>query len=118
LEFAERSGLQPRDYPDIVSIRKRIAQAIGSDSFPPLSVPAEHYPHEWSPNAIVRLRSELDSIFASHGLTVVECAVALACTTGALINMTAQTVEPGITTTLALEIMIGTSRMAPLEKEL
>jgi hypothetical protein len=118
LEFAEKSGLPPDCRPDIVEIRKRVVEAFGSKSYPPLSVSADHYPREWSPNATVRLRAEVDNILAKGHLSKTESAVALACSVGALINMTAKAVDPQVTTTLALEILVGVSRMRPLAAEI
>jgi hypothetical protein len=95
-----------------------VLKPFGSDRYPPLSIPQKHYPHEWSPNASVRLRAPLDRLFAKKGLNNLQAAATVACATGALIKMTAKTLDPQIATTLALEMMIAVSRMRPLDKEI
>lgn len=117
LDFAEAAGLKPENRPDTADIRRRVAAAIGSSTFPPLSIPRGHTPREWSPNAVVRLRPELDRLFADKGLGLTDAAAALAGATGSLIRLAAPTLDPAISTLLALEIMIGVSRMRPNDRE-
>jgi hypothetical protein len=118
LDLADKAGLRPDQHPDIIDVRRRVVEAFGSKSFPPLSIPVRHYPQEWSPNATVRFRGWLERFFARKGLTPLEAAAALACTTGALIQMTKDALEPCIAVLLAMEIMIGVSRMRPLDREI
>jgi len=117
LQSAQKQA-RARDWrPDIVAMRARASAAIGSSPYPPLSVPAQHYPREWSPNATVRLRPQVDRLMAEKSLNPHEAALALTLATGELIAMTATTLDPRIAATLALEIMIGVSYMRPLAHE-
>ncbi len=102
--------------PDPVEVVARVGSAVGGSPFPPLSVPAEHYPHEWSPNACPRYRADIEKIGERNGLGKKDLALALALAITLLIANTREVLDPAIAATLALEIMIGVSRMAPLEE--
>jgi hypothetical protein len=117
LQFAESAGV-PRDrLPDPQAINQRVIAAFNSSSYPPLSVPQDNYPNEWSPNASVRHCTRINALLAEYQLNAMEGAVALTAATAGLIKLTANAIDPGIATTLALEIMIGVSKMRPLERE-
>lgn len=115
---AERAGAAPDTLPDPVDVVARVAESLGSSPFPPLSVPDRHFPHEWSPNACPKLRGGIEKIGAANGLSARELALALATAVSILIGQTSQLVPPAVAGTLALEIMIGVSRMVPLEVEI
>jgi hypothetical protein len=117
LQFAEGAGVRGNDLPDPAKINERVIAAFGGTEFPPISVPRRHYPREWSPDATVRLRPSLDLLLTQKGLNALESAVALTAATAGLIQMTSQSIDPKISTTLALEIMIGVSHMRPLDRE-
>jgi hypothetical protein len=114
LRSAEGAGVARAQLPDPQAINSRVIAAFGSKSFPPLSVPRANYPHEWSPNASVRHRARVDAILDARQLNPLEGAVALTTATAGLIKLTATAIDPRIATTLALEIMIGVSKMRPL----
>lgn len=115
---AEEAGAEAGELPDIIDVVRRTAAAVGSDSYPALSVPDENFPQEWSPNACPRFRAEIERIREAHDLTVEEIALALGFSTALLVDMTKGVLAPHIAAKLAVEIMIGTSRLAPLADEL
>lgn len=114
---AERSGLGKSDIPDPVEAVARVAASLGRAPFPPLTIPDEHYPHEWSPNACPRYREAIAKIGAVHGLAMKDLAMAIALSIVLIMSKTAQILAPAIATRLVLEIMIGVSRMPPLQAE-
>ena len=118
LQFAENAGVAQSELPDPFAINSRVIAAFGKSPFPPLSVSPLHYPLEWSPDATVRLRDKLGFLLVSKDLNAVEGAVACTAATATLIKMSAASIDPKISTTLALEIMIGVSHMRPLERTL
>ena len=113
---AERAGAAPEDLPDPVSVVARVAAAVGGSPFPPLSVPNQHYPHEWSPNACPTLRAGIEKIAAAEGISGRDVAMALVCAIAILIDQTKKVLPAAIAATLALEIMIGVSRMVPMKQ--
>lgn len=114
---AERSGLEESDLPDPGEAFGRVAASFGGPSYPPLTVPAEHYPLEWSPNACPRYREDISKIGARHGLSMKDLAMAIAMSIVFIMSRTAQILAPAIAARLVLEIMIGVSRMPPLQAE-
>jgi hypothetical protein len=117
LQFAENVGVARSELPDPREINNRVIAAFGTSPFPPLSVPQVNYPREWSPDATVRLRDRLDFLLVSKELNAIEGAVACVAATASLIKMTVESIDPKISTTLALEIMIAVSHMRPLGRE-
>lgn len=115
---ALKAGADPAALPDLETTVKRVADAVGSSPFPPLSIPAEHYPHEWSPNAGPKLRDELAGITARAGLTTEQTALALGFALARLMEYTSDVLAPELSATLALEIMAGVARMSPLSREI
>lgn len=107
-------GLGKTKLPNIEEVITNVARAVGGPSFPPLTVPPEHYPHEWSPNACPRLRDKITEIAAKFDLTRRELAFALATATGRLVVMTKAVLEPAIGITLATEIAFGVAKIALL----
>jgi hypothetical protein len=108
------AGLAETKLPNIEDVIANVARAVGGPSFPPLTVPQEHCPHEWSPNACPRLRHKVTAIAANYDLTRRELAYALALATGRLVAMTKAVLPPTIGITLAAEIAFGVAKMAPL----
>ncbi len=106
------------DLPDPIEVTKRVAAAVGGSPFPPLSVPQEHYPHEWSPNACPNFRLHINNIAESHDLDRTGKAMALGYAIGYLLAKTKDTLDTKIAVTLVLEIMIGVSHMIPMSKPL
>jgi hypothetical protein len=113
-EAARRAGAAPNELPDYVDVIKRTAASAGSGNFPALSVPTEYYPLEWSPNACPKFRDALAKFAKQRGLNETDMALALAWAVAAIIDTARDKISPGIAARLALEIMVGTSRMAPL----
>jgi hypothetical protein len=111
---ALQAGAEPRELPSIPDVMARTAAAFGKSPFPPLTVPQEYWPKEWSPNAGPRLRYDVGTIGMKHDLSAAELVMALAGTICHLIALTKDVLPPAIAATLAAEIMIGTARMAPL----
>ena len=113
---AVRAGASLDDLPNPVDVVFRVAEKVGSSPFPPLTIPERHYPHEWSPNACPRLRGMIEEITNKHDLSKTERAMAMAFAIIILIEETKEVLPPAIAATLALEIMIGVSRMAPMRE--
>lgn len=110
-------GVDAAQLPNVKAIAMRASENLGAPSFPPkLSVPVEHYPHEFSPNAGPRFRNEVMAIAREAGLNPTEIALALAFTLGLLIKNAHTVVPAPILTLLAAELMIATPRMAPLKE--
>jgi hypothetical protein len=114
-EWAIRAGADEAKLPKVEAVVAEVAQRVGGAPFPPLSVSFDRYPREWSPNAAPRFRERIMAIARDHALTPVETAFALAFVVGNLIDRTKAILPPEIGATIALEIMIGVSRMAPLD---
>ena len=113
-EGAVQAGATPSALPQTEAVAARTAQAVGGSPYPPLSVPDKHYPHEWSPNACPRLRQAIEKTAAQHGIDHGDTARALALAIVLLIAQTKAVLPPATSATLALEIMAGVARMAPL----
>jgi hypothetical protein len=119
---ASALGLPREDLPDAREIFARIAAAAaammknpdGGTIFPPLSIPDEHLPAEWSPNAGPRLRGAVQEIAARYRLTPRQTALALGMATGNLIHQGKDFLPPKIAFRLAAEVMFATAKMAPL----
>lgn len=110
------AGAPADDLPDPREVAARTAKAVGSSPYPPLSVPDEHYPHEWSPNACPRLRAGIGEIAGRHGLATAEIPLALGRALVMLFGAAKGVLAPAIAATLAVEIMVGVAHMAPLQK--
>ncbi len=108
------AGMPHSQLPDVAAAVTRNAAAIGSAPYPPISVPEKHLPDEWSPHACPRYRNNIAAIAKRHNLDDMETVFACAIATATLIVETSATIDPAVTTQLALEMMIGVSRMAPL----
>ena len=113
---AIEAGARMDELPGAKDVAGRVMDAIGSDSFPPISVPKQHYPHEWPPNACPRLRGDLEKIFAKHKLTGLDTAQAVVLAIVLLIMKTKDVLPPAVGANLAIEIMIGVTHMAPLQE--
>ena len=115
---AVKAGAKESEIPELEDIMARVKQAMESGGqFPPLSVPTEHYPMEWSPNACPRLRASVAELCESHGLNGPKSATALVIACAFLIKETRQVLPPEIGACIALEMMIGVARMAPVMEE-
>ncbi len=112
---AIEAGAKIEDLPTAKDVIGRVADAVGSDCFPPISVPNCHYPQEWSPNACPRLRSGLHEIFAAHKVKGLAAAKAVVLAIVLLIIQTKNVLNPVVSATLALEVMAGVARMVPLQ---
>jgi len=115
-EGAVEAGAYEAELPDPLEVARRVAGAVGGSSYPPLSVPDRHYPHEWSPNACPRFRGEIERIVNRHGLGMSEAAVAIVMAISDLLQQTKQVLSTAVAATLALEIMAGVSHMPPLKQ--
>jgi len=122
---ASALGLSDDDLPDAREVFGRVAAAaaammrnVDGAVFPPLSVPPEHYPKEWSPNAGPRLRGAVQAIAARYRLTPRQTAFALGMATGNLIHQRQDFLPPRIAFQLAVEVMFSTAKMAPLTERI
>ncbi len=106
-----RLGIAAAQLPSLDRVVAQTAAAQGSENFPPLSVPREHYPTDWSPLAGPRLRPSIDVISDHHGLQGDERTLACAIATFSLIQQTQEVLRPIIGLTLALEMLVGVSRI-------
>jgi hypothetical protein len=112
--------LQSQDLPKPDDLVRRISQGMAEamtgdcNNFPPLTISPENYPHEWSPNAGIRLRHKVLEIERKHLLTERQTAFALAYATVGIIKYVQGVLDPAIAIRLAAEIMFATARMAPL----
>ena len=108
------AGLSERDIVDPIEVIRNVAAAVGGPSFPPLTVPTEHYPHEYSPNACVRLRPKVIAIADRLELSRRDLAIGLAMAIYGLILLTKDVIPPAISVRLAAEIVFGVAKMTPL----
>lgn len=111
---ALEAGVPIDRIPSRRDVDRRAVEAFGGSPYPPLSVPAEHYPKEWSLEAVPRFRSELADISERNKIGLVEQAIALALSTSVLIRQCAKVLDPEIAVRLALEVMVGSLHMVPL----
>ena len=93
----------------------RVVAAFGK-AYPPLSVPQDHYPHEWSPNAGPVHRAKIQEIADKYGLRAGEVIVLLKQALIAMLIETKRVIPIEVATTLALEMMVAVSKMRPLEE--
>lgn len=103
--------------PDPIQVVAQTAAAIGSSPFPPLTVPDGHYPLEWSPVAGPRFREAITEMALRKGMTDRQMLLAMMVAIGLVIEGAREVLNPAVAIRLALEIMIGVSRMAPLDSE-
>ncbi len=113
---ARSTGLRESEVPDPIAVMKNVAGAAGGPEFPPLTVPKKNYPHEYSPNACVRLRPHILKIADRYDLTRRDLCIALGMATGGLIQITKDTLSPAIGVRLAAEIAFGVAKMMPLNE--
>jgi hypothetical protein len=113
---ARSTGLRESEVPDPIEVMKRVAAAAGGPEFPPLTVPKKNYPHEYSPNACVRLRPHVLKIADRYDLSRRDLCIALGMATGGLIQITKDTLSPVISVRLAAEIAFGVAKMMPLNE--
>lgn len=115
--YAVAAGASTDSVPDMARIARASDAAIGSDNFPHLTVPQLHFPHEWSPDACVRLRGYVFGVAEREDLTPQDTCRMLAFALGLLISEVVQSgLKPETALRLAGEIMAGTSRMSPLSR--
>ncbi len=95
----------------------RTAAAVGGSPYPPMTVEAEHYPREWSPIACSRYRNEIIEIHNEGGLDAQQSLASLGAAVAMLIMQTKDVLPVKISAVLALEMMVGVSRTAPIAKE-
>lgn len=112
---ARELGLSDKQIPDPVEVVARTVSAFGS-SYPPLTVPKENFPSEWSPAACVQFCKGVETIAEKHLLKPKE--IPLACTLSIthLLMLTKDALDPEIGVKLAYEMSIATARMAPMSQ--
>lgn len=109
--FGKEAGYHYRNVDRVKTIIKRTAAAIGGEIFPPLTIPKNHYPYEYSPNAAVRYRATMKEIFDAHVMTKRERAICCTYLTGQAIVEAKDVLDPDIAYQLALEMIVGVSKM-------
>lgn len=108
-------GIDRSQMPNLPAVAERASANVGAAQFPPqLSVPPEHYPQEFSPNAAPRHRDAVSAIAREASLDPTQSALALAFTVALLIKNAHSVVPAPILAALAAELMIAVTRMAPL----
>jgi hypothetical protein len=110
------AGLSEQEIVDPIEVIRNVAAAVGGPSFPPLTVPREHYPHEYSPNACVRLRPKVIAIADRLDLSRRDLVIGLGMALYGLILLTQQVIPPAISVRLAAEIAFGVAKMSPLNQ--
>jgi hypothetical protein len=108
-------GVDKSQMPNPRAVALRASENIGKQYPPKLSVPIEHYPHEFSPNAAPRFRNDVMAIAREADLDPTETALSLAFTMALLIKNAHAVVPAPILAQLAAELMIAVTRMAPLK---
>ncbi len=105
------------ELPLIEAIVKRNDAGIGQAPYPPLSLARIHHPRQYAPNLPIRLRDEIERIAFDHDLTPRQ--TALACGVGTAILLKGADrdgFDAFVGATLIGEVMVGLSRMKPLER--
>jgi hypothetical protein len=113
---ARSTGLRESEMPDPIEVIKWGAATAGGPEFLPLTVPKENYPHEYAPNASVRLRPYILKIADRYDLSRRDLCIALGMATAGLIQITKDTLPPAISVRLAAEIAFGVAKMMPLSE--
>lgn len=113
---AIEAGADPDALPEPAEVHGRIAAAVGSSPFPPLSVGEDHQPKEAPHEAIARLGPSIVAIGEEAGLDPMESTVACAFALATLIHENRDVVEPVQAATLALETMLGSARRVGVEQ--
>jgi hypothetical protein len=107
------------ELPSIEAIVRKNDAQVGKAPYPPLSVPPDHFPHEYSPNAPVRFRAEIFRLAEMHGLNPRQAVLAIAATIAFILRQADDAgFDAAIGATLVGEVMVGVSRMKPLTKAL
>jgi hypothetical protein len=113
---ALKAGVKAELLPDIDTIVARTAAAIGGAPFPPLTIPRDKYPQEWSPNACPTHRVAVLHFMGEHDVTE-PAAIALALGIAMMLYVEqSKSTAPLTLIQLAAEIMIGVSRMQPSDQ--
>ncbi|WP_020591381.1 hypothetical protein [Kiloniella laminariae] len=104
--------------PDPEAAVKRVTDALGSSPFPPLSIPVQYHPREWSPNACPNLRLKVNEIAARYDLDREGKTMALGFALAYMLAKAGQMIDLQVALTLVLETMIGVAHMPPLKQPL
>ena len=118
LTVAEQLAWFPREAaPDLHEIVIRVIEQIGGDWFPRLSVPSQHQPREWSPDAVPRWRDEMRSHLDRHGLSQNLCEViCLMLAVGYLVSEAKDAIDPAVGLQLGFETAIATANIGNLNR--
>jgi hypothetical protein len=107
--------------PDMMGIMERNAKFFGSDNYPPLTVPPQHFPRE---NAFVALQRwwpvvvKVFSVDGLHDLHPLYHMFALSGEVGRLIELGKETLNPEIAMLLAMETAVAMSKVTGIRTEL
>lgn len=96
---------------DPESIIKRTVEAIGGSPFPPLTIPNDNYPLEFSPNAAFRYREKVRDILDQHNIPQEEYGQCCGYALGQLIDQMKEVLDPALSLKIASEIMFGVTKM-------
>ncbi len=113
---ALEAGVKVEQLPDLETIVARTANAIGTAPFPPLTIPSDKHPREWSPNACPAHRVAVLHFMGEHDVTEpAQIALALGIAIKLYIEQ-AKSTTPATLIQIAAEVMIGVSRMQPSDQ--
>ncbi len=114
VQAATAAGLAADQLPDIKRLVESVTGSLGKAPFPPLSAPPEYRPSEKPLHAGLYLRESVRDIADLHGLSLPDLVIVLGWTAGMVIVESRHTLPLAVAVRLAAEVMIGTSRLAPL----
>jgi hypothetical protein len=107
------------DLPQIEAIVSRNDARIGQAPYPPLSVAKAHLPRHQAPNLPIKLRGRIDQIAFARDLSPRQIALAIGMGTAIILRGADRSgFDAFVGATLIGEVMIGVSRMKPLERPL
>src|SRR5207248_1008149 len=99
-----------RQVPNMMEIVKRNAQFVGSDNYPPLTVPLRHFPRETALVSLQRWWPVVVKVFSVNelrGLHPLSHMFALSHEVGQLIELGKDTLNPEIAVLLAMETAVA-----------
>ncbi len=114
---AKEVGLSPNDFPDIEQIFRNTAAGIGNAEVPVLTVEEDHRPLFWSLAGAAFARQQVLDVYAKFKLAPNEAVLATTLVLCRFLNATKDVLASGIAFRLALETLIGATKMYPVALE-
>lgn len=107
----------PEAAPDMQKVIAGIVEQVGGEWFPRLSVPSDHMPRDWSPDAVPRFRTDMRACLHRHKLPVNVCEVlCLALALGYQVADNKDKLDPEIGLRIGLEMAIATANIGNLNR--